>query len=143
MLGLAELLAVPRAHDDRAARQRPEVDADEAGIRTVSANSPTVVHVCLPYVAGGAGTGQRPGGRVALARTMSSGATGIQAPGAGRPQIRSTSSQQYVIGLLHLLDSSYCWLLVDRICGRPAPGAWMPVAPELIVRASATRPPGR
>ncbi len=34
-------------------------------------------------------------------------------------------------------------LLVDRICGRPAPGAWMPVAPELIVRASATRPPGR
>jgi DNA-binding LacI/PurR family transcriptional regulator len=34
-------------------------------------------------------------------------------------------------------------LLVDRICGRPAPGARMPVAPELIVRASATRPPGR
>jgi DNA-binding LacI/PurR family transcriptional regulator len=34
-------------------------------------------------------------------------------------------------------------LLVDRICGRPAPSAWMPVAPELIVRASATRPPGR
>ena len=33
-------------------------------------------------------------------------------------------------------------LLVDRICGRPAPGARMPVAPELIVRASATRPPG-
>ena len=33
-------------------------------------------------------------------------------------------------------------LLVDRICDRPAPGAWMPVAPELIVRASATRPPG-
>jgi len=34
-------------------------------------------------------------------------------------------------------------LLVDRICVRPAPGARMPVAPELIVRASATRPPGR
>ena len=34
-------------------------------------------------------------------------------------------------------------LLVDRIRGRPAPGARMPVAPELIVRASATRPPGR
>ena len=34
-------------------------------------------------------------------------------------------------------------LLVDRICGRPAPSARMPVAPELIVRASATRPPGR
>jgi DNA-binding LacI/PurR family transcriptional regulator len=33
-------------------------------------------------------------------------------------------------------------LLVDRICGRPASGARMPVAPELIVRASATRPPG-
>ena len=34
-------------------------------------------------------------------------------------------------------------LLVDRICGRSAPSARMPVAPELIVRASATRPPGR
>ena len=31
-------------------------------------------------------------------------------------------------------------LLVDRICGRPAPGARLPVAPELIVRASAARP---
>ena len=28
-------------------------------------------------------------------------------------------------------------LLVDRICGRPAPGARLPVAPELIVRSSA------
>ena len=35
-------------------------------------------------------------------------------------------------------------LLVDRICGRPDPGARLPVAPELIVRASAARPrPGR
>jgi len=34
-------------------------------------------------------------------------------------------------------------LLVDRICGRPAPSVRMPVVPELIVRASATRPPGR
>jgi DNA-binding LacI/PurR family transcriptional regulator len=34
-------------------------------------------------------------------------------------------------------------LLVDRISGRPAPGARLPVAPELIVRASATRPPRR
>lgn len=31
-------------------------------------------------------------------------------------------------------------LLVDRIGGRPAPGVRLPVAPELIVRASATRP---
>jgi DNA-binding LacI/PurR family transcriptional regulator len=31
-------------------------------------------------------------------------------------------------------------LLVDRICGRPAPGARLPVAPELIVRSSAGRP---
>jgi DNA-binding LacI/PurR family transcriptional regulator len=35
-------------------------------------------------------------------------------------------------------------LLVDRICGRPAPVAGLPVAPELIVRSSAARPrPGR
>jgi DNA-binding LacI/PurR family transcriptional regulator len=34
-------------------------------------------------------------------------------------------------------------LLVDRICDRPVPDVWMPVAPELIVRASATGPPGR
>jgi DNA-binding LacI/PurR family transcriptional regulator len=34
-------------------------------------------------------------------------------------------------------------LLVDRISGRPAPGARLPVSPELIVRASATRPPRR
>lgn len=31
-------------------------------------------------------------------------------------------------------------LLVDRICGRPAPGARLPVTPELIVRSSAGRP---
>ena len=31
-------------------------------------------------------------------------------------------------------------LLVDRIAGRPVPGTRLPVAPELIVRASAARP---
>jgi len=31
-------------------------------------------------------------------------------------------------------------LLVDRMCGRPGPGARLPVAPELIVRSSAGRP---
>jgi DNA-binding LacI/PurR family transcriptional regulator len=31
-------------------------------------------------------------------------------------------------------------LLVDRIGGRPAPGVRLPVAAELIVRASAARP---